>query len=237
MTQVKFYGQGLPGFTDEDLPGKLIVLEGPDGVGRSTQIALLREWLEANGYAVFTTGLRRSELASVGIEEAKTGHTLGDLTMALFYAADFADRLEREIIPALKAGFVVLTDRYIFSQIARSTVRGVDPHWIRSLLGFALAPDAIFYLRCDVQHLIPRVLNARGFDYWESGMDFLGYPDYYISFIKYQKRMQAAFNKLAKEYGFKTIDATRSIHDTFLALRDAVEQVVCDLKPEACEKG
>ncbi len=97
-------------------------------------------------------------------------------------------------------------------------------------------PDAILYLRCDVEHLIPRVLNARGFDYWESGMDFLGYPDYYISFIKYQKRMRAAFNKLAKEYGFKAVDATRSIHDTFLALRDAVQKGRCDLKPEACER-
>jgi dTMP kinase len=214
-----------------DLPGKLIVLEGPDGVGRSTQIALLREWLEANGYAVYTTGLKRSELASVGIAEAKQGHTLGNLTTALFYAADFADRLEREILPALRAGFVVLTDRYLYSLIARSVVRGVDGRWIRSLMGFALIPDAVFFLRSDVEHLIPRVLSARGFDYWESGMDYLGYADYYDSFSEHQRRMLAVFDELAHEYGFRQIDATQSIRDVFLQLRDALGGIVGELKP------
>ena len=230
MTEVKFYGRGLPGITAPQLPGKLIVLEGPDGVGRSTQIALLREWLEANGYAVYTTGLKRSELASVGIAEAKEGHTLGNLTTALFYAADFADRLEREIIPALRAGFVVLTDRYLYSLIARSMVRGVDGRWLRSLMGFALIPDAILYLRSDVEHLIPRVLSARGFDYWESGMDYLGYADYYESFAEHQKRMLAAFGELGREYGFREVDARQSIHEVFLQLREALEGVVSELK-------
>lgn len=124
MSKLRFYGHGLPGAEDVDIGGKLIVLEGPDGVGRSTQVALLREWLEANGYAVFSSGFKRSELASRGIESAKQGHTMGNLTLALFYAADFADRLEREIIPMLKAGFVVLTDRYIYSMMARARVRG-----------------------------------------------------------------------------------------------------------------
>ncbi|MGI5915575.1 MAG: dTMP kinase, partial [Anaerolineae bacterium] len=227
---VRFYGSGLTGFTDTYLPGKLIVLEGPDGVGRSTQIALLREWLETSGYAVFSSGLKRSELASVGIAEAKRGHTLSDLTTTLFYAVDFADRLEREIIPALRAGFVVLTDRYIYSLIARATVRGVDEDWTRSLMGFALIPDAILYLNCDVEHLIPRVLGSRGFDYWESGMDFLGYHDYYDSFIDYQRRMLSAFEKLGQEYGFIHVDATRSIHEVFISLRDEIQQVVGELK-------
>lgn len=231
MTVVKFYGKGLPSLAEgTTMPGLLVVLEGPDGVGRSTQIALLREWLEANGYAVYSTGLRRSELASVGIEEAKSGHTLSNLTMTMFYAADFADRLEREIIPALRAGFVVLTDRYMYSLIARAVVRELDAQWVRSLMGFALVPDAIFYLRSDVEHLIPRVLSARGFDYWESGMDFIGQSDYYESFYEYQKRMLAIFDQLGQEYGFQPIDATRSIGEVFVQLRQALEVVVSQLK-------
>lgn len=233
MTQVRFYGQGLPSLQEtEALPGKLIVLEGPDGVGRSTQIALLREWLEASGYAVYSSGLKRSELASVGIAAAKQGHTMGHHTMALFYAADLADRLEREIIPALRAGFVVLTDRYLYSLIARYQVRGVDPHWIRSLMGFALVPDAVLFLHSDVEHLAARVLNTRGFDYWETGMDFLTSMDYYEGFITYQRMMLEAFEALGQEYGFVSIDANQSIRDVFVQLRDAICSVVQELKAD-----
>lgn len=231
MTQVRSYGHPLESVRDSELPGRLIVLEGPDGVGRSTQIALLREWLEANGYASSSTGLKRSELASRGIAQAKQGHTLGPVTQALFYAVDFADRLEREIIPALRAGFVVLTDRYVYSLIARSVVRGVDPKWVRSLMGFALVPDAIFYLRSDVEHLLPRVLGTRGFDYWESGMDFMGRGDFYGSYVKYQSEMLAAFDELSTEYGFVEIDARCEIGDVFVDLRDHIEAVVQELKP------
>jgi dTMP kinase len=233
MTEVRFYGRGLPGVTDASLPGKLIVIEGPDGVGRSTQIALLREWLEASGYAVSFSGLRRSELASVGIDAAKQGHTLGHTTMALYYAVDLADRLERVIIPALRAGFVVLTDRYLYSLIARNEVRGVDGAWIRSLMGFALVPDAVFFLRAKVEDLIPRVLGARGFDYWESGMDFLGHGDYHESFIEYQSRMLDAFDRLGKEYHFRDVDASGSIQSVFLQLRDGIQEVVEELRPGA----
>ena len=119
MTKLRYYGAGtIPGFESGELPGRLIVVEGTDGVGRSTQVALLHEWLEANGYAVTQTGLARSSLVGPGLTRAKQGHTLGDSTLNLFYATDFADRLEKEIIPALRAGFVCLTDRYIYSIIA-----------------------------------------------------------------------------------------------------------------------
>jgi dTMP kinase len=229
--KVQFYGQGLPGITDSQYPGKLIAMEGPDGVGRSTQIALLREHLEASGYAVSSTGLKRSELAAEGIQEAKQGHTMDALTMALFYAADFADRLEREIIPALRAGFVVITDRYVYSLIARAQVRGLDPKWTRALYGFALVPDAVLYLHCDLEHLVPRVLNARGFDYWESGMDFMGYNDFFQSYIAYQNRMLDTFDALGKEYKFRDIDARMSIEEVFAQLRVAVEDSVRDLRP------
>ncbi len=231
MTALKFYGRGLPGLTGDDFPGQLIVLEGPDGVGRSTQIALLREWLEAEGYAVSSSGLRRSELASEEIARAKEGHTLGQQTMTLFYAADFADRLEREIIPMLRAGFVVLTDRYLYSLVARAVVRGVDGGWVRSLMGFALVPDAIFYLRTDVEHLLPRVLGSRGFDYWESGMDFQGQADYFESFVVYQRRMLDAFDALGRQYGFHDIDATQDVQGVFAQLRQAIGEIVAPLKP------
>src|SRR5438046_1616313 len=122
----EFYGEGLPGVDLTELRGRLIVIEGPDGVGRSTQVAMLKAWLESNGHAVLDTGMTRSALAGKGIKAAKEGHTLGGVTMSLFYATDFADRLENEMIPALRAGFVVLTDRYTFSLMARATVRGAD---------------------------------------------------------------------------------------------------------------
>jgi dTMP kinase len=133
-----FYGTPLPGAEQEEYSGKLIVLEGADGVGRSTHTALLRSWLESRGHAVLDTGMTRSVLAGRGIKEAKLGHTLGRLTMQLFYATDFVDRLENDMLSALRAGFVVLTDRYVYSAIARAEVRGIDASWIRSIYGMAL---------------------------------------------------------------------------------------------------
>jgi len=232
MTEIRFYGEGLAGFTrTKPLPGRLIVLEGTDGVGRSTQIALLREWVESLGYAVQSTGLKRSALAGGGIKEAMRGHTLGNLTSNLYYATDMVDRLEKIILPALRAGFVVLTDRYIYSIIARALVRGVDPNWIRDIFGFALVPDAVFYLHADLPHLIPRVLNARGFDYWESGMDTLPNRDYYEAFVEYQSRLLAQFEALVDEYDFHRIDATQSIREVFQALTAEIAVVLSDMKP------
>ena len=238
MTRIRFYGEGLPGFSrTRALPGRLIVLEGTDGVGRSTQIALLREWVESKGYAVQSTGLKRSALAGSGIKEAMRGHTLGNLTTNLYYATDMVDRLEKIILPALRAGFVVLTDRYIYSIVARALVRGADPVWIRDVFGFALVPDAVFYLHADLPHLIPRVLNARGFDFWESGMDHLSNRDYYDAFVEYQSRLLAQFEALVEEYDFIRIDATRSIREVFQALTTEIEGVLSDLKPISPEQA
>ncbi len=231
MTQVNFYGYGIPGFTKKRLPGKLLVLEGTDGVGRSTQIALLREWLESKGYATSATGLKRGDLAGKAIQRAMEGHTLGDTTLNLSYATDFADRLERDILPSLRAGFVVLLDRYIYSIFARAQVRGADPAWIRSVLGFALIPDAVFYLQADITHLIPRVLNARGFSYWESGVDFLKGRDYYDSYIEYQTRLIAQFDAMADEFDFMRIDANKGIHDVFLTLKKEINSLIKEMKP------
>ena len=182
------YGRLLPEMRLGDLAGKLIVIEGTDGAGRSTQIDLLKPWLEELGHAVVDTGMTRSPLAGEGIRRAKEGNNLGRVTQALFYATDFVDRLENEIVPALRAGFIVLTDRYVYSLMARAIVRGMDPRWIRSIYSVALKPDAVFYLRLGIDELLPRVVFSRGFDYWESGMDLYPGHDMFDSFCSYQSR-------------------------------------------------
>jgi len=221
-----FYGQGLPGIATEELKGKLIVIEGTDGVGRSTHINLLKLWLENNGHAVLDTGMTRSVLAGEGLKAAKEGHTLGRMTMTLFYATDLADRLENEIIPALRAGFVVLTDRYIFSLMARSIVRGADAEWIRGVYEFALKPDIVIYLRVSIEDLITRVIQHVGFNYWESGMDLHLGEDMYDSFIEYQNRILAEFDRMAGLYGFHVIEATGAIDQVFEKLKATVEPLL-----------
>src|SRR5260370_39867418 len=167
MTALVFYGIDAIHLREREelLPGRLIVIEGTDGVGRSTQLHLLRPWLESSGYAVLDSEMTRSELAGAGLKQAREGNTLGQTTLNVFYATDFVDRFESQIIPALRAGFIVLTDRYIFSPMARAIVRGADPRWIRSIYGLALKPDAIFYLKIGIDDLIQRVLQLGGFDY------------------------------------------------------------------------
>lgn len=228
MREMTFYGTPLPGVEPEPYPGKLIVIEGTDGVGRSTHISMLRAWLESRGHAVLDTGMTRSVLVGRGIKEAKTGTTLGRLTMQLFYATDFADRLENEMLPALRAGFVVLTDRYIYSAIARAAVRGVDARWMRSIYGIALVPDLILYLRINhAEELVSRVLvSGRKFDYWESGMDMHLGEDFYDSFVAYQARLLKEFDAMSSEYGFRVLDASRSIRRVAADLRRAVARVL-----------
>jgi dTMP kinase len=226
MSRSYFYGAGFPYHKIKELPGKLIVLEGTDGVGRSTQINLLREWLEKQGMAVSDTGLRRSTLTQAGLDAAKQGHTLSRTTMSLFYATDFADRLENQILPAMKAGFIVLSDRYFFSIIARDVVRGADPVWARKVYGFALRPDIIFYLKADVETLVTRMVHGRGFDYWESGMDIRCADNLYDSFIVYQTRLIQQFDQMAEEFGFITIDATLSPSAVFSQIQERLKQLL-----------
>ena len=206
-----YYNYGIPYLSIDGYPGKLIAIEGTDGVGRSTQISLLREWLEVQGYGVIETGWTRSQLMQPTIDLAKASNTLNKLTFVLLYATDFADRLEKEIIPALKAGFIVLSDRYIYTALARSGVRGVDRAWMRNLYGFAIAPHLIFYLKIDEKTLIRRVLQSRGMDYWESGMDLKLGDDIYESFRAYQRVLLKEYTSMADEFGFRMLDARRKI--------------------------
>lgn len=192
-------------------PGKIIAIEGTDGVGRSTQIRLLREWLEVQGYGVVETGWNRSALVRPTIDLAKASNMLNKLTFVLLYATDFADRLEKEIVPALKAGFIVLADRYIYTALARARVRGVDRAWLRSLYGFAIAPHLVFYLKTDIDTLIRRVLESRGMNFWESGMDMKLADDIYDSFKTYQGKLLREYASMVDEFGFRTLDARQPV--------------------------
>lgn len=211
-----FYGNGLPYLKISPLRGSLIVIEGTDGVGRSTQIEQLTRWLEVQGYGVVNTGWTRSPLLAETINEAKAGHELNVTTFSLLYAADFADRLENQIIPALRAGFIVVADRYMYTAFARNAVMGADPEWTRKLFGFAVVPDLVMYLKIDVKHLIPRVLESKGMDYWESGMHLKLGSDIFDSFRRYQARILREYERMTEEFGFVTVDAQQPV--------DAIQQ-------------
>ena len=229
MTMNRFYGEGIPGVMPESLIGKLIVIEGPDGSGRSTQIALLTDVLERRGHAVVNVGLSRSTLVSRELEEAKQGNVLSPTTRSLFYATDFADQLENRIIPALRAGFIVLADRYIYTLMARDLVRGADLHWLEGLYGIALVPDAVFFLQVSARNLVERNFQKTGtLDYWEAGMDLGLSRDIFDSFVKYQRMLRAEFRRLQERYGFEVINGNRSIRAISRDLQARVAAVLGD---------
>lgn len=223
----RFYSTALPGCDVSELKGKLIVLEGADGSGRSTQIEQLRDWLENLGYGVVNVGLKRSTLVAEELEQAMQGNILSHTTRSLFYATDFADQLENSIIPALRAGFVVLADRYIYTLMARETVRGADRDWVKSLYSIALVPDAVFYLRVSPHQLVERNFKKNAsLSYWESGMDIGLSRDMFASFIKYQRLIQAEFRRMQQEYGFEEINGNRSPRTVANELRTRVQRVL-----------
>jgi dTMP kinase len=209
MSDFHYLGHAMPYLPKDGCTGRLIVIEGTDGCGRSTQSIMLKQWLEVQGYAVMDTGWTRSKLVGQAITDAKQGHSLHHLTYSLMYATDLADRLEYQIIPALRSGFIVLADRFIYTAIARGIVRNADPQWLRDLFSFAVAPDLVFYLRIGVQDLVPRVLHAGKMNYWESGLDMNYGDDLYDSFVAYQNALIAEFDRMADEYRFLTVDARR----------------------------
>jgi len=222
MGQLKYFGEGLPYLEVGDYPGVLITIEGTDGVGRTTQVTLLRQWLEVQGFGVTETGWTRSPLIGGTIARAKEGRKLNRLTYSLLYAADFADRLEKEILPALRSGFVVLADRYVFTAFARDVVRGADPRWVRDLFGFAPVPHLVFYLKIDVATLVRRVIARGAIDYFEAGMDMALGDDPYDSFKRYQTLLIREYNKLAREFGFHTVSARMRPDRIQAQLRQAV---------------
>jgi len=211
-SMLKFYGEGIPGVNLEELSGRLLVIEGADGSGRSTQIELLKDYLENTGRAVANVGLVRSTLVSNELNAAKLGNVLSEVTRSLFYATDFADQLENIIIPALRAGFIVLADRYIYTLMAREIVRGADRQWVRSLYSIALVPHLVMYLKVSPGRLMERNLRKKAtLDYWESGRDMGISRDIIDSFLRYQRLIQNEFSLMQVEYGFQVVNGNRSI--------------------------
>lgn len=228
MPKLRFYGNVPRYMEDMQAGGKLIVVEGTDGVGRSTQLMNLKQWLEVRGHAVVETGWTRSRLVGETIEKAKSGHTLSPLTFTLLYACDFADRLEKEILPALRAGFIVLADRYVYTAWARAAVREMDVKYARELFSLAPLPDLVLYLRVDLDTLTRRVLLSTGMDHWEAGKDRFPECDIYDSFRAYQSQILDQFDKMSGEFSFKVIDARRPIE----VVQEDLRQAVAPLFPE-----
>ncbi|MBZ0272294.1 thymidylate kinase [bacterium] len=210
-----------------NLPGKLIVVEGADGSGRSTQIALLTEWLESAGFAVKTMGLRRSNLLAKDIDDLLAKNAVTQLTLALMYATDFYDQLENSIIPAMSAGLVVLADRYVYTLMTRSVVRGLDRKYLEGIYKLAPKPDLTVRL-----HVRPEVAFEREFrkspviSFWESGRDMSLSSDLYSSFIRYQTLINAEFARLAKAHEFIPVDGEAGVRQVNLQLRRRVARLL-----------
>lgn len=210
-------------------PGKLVILEGTDGVGRSTQAEMLKQWLEVEGYGVELSEWKSSALISKAIDKAKSKNALNTITFSLLYATDLADRLNRVIIPALKAGFIVIADRYSYTAFARDVVRGADAAWVRKIYAFAPAPDLTFYLRMPIDDLIKRIITSRGgLDFYESGRDIGMSTDLYKSFKLYQSKIFHEYELMIDEFQFKAIDASMNPHHVQKLLRANVKKLLSD---------
>lgn len=223
----QFYGHGIPGVDSSKLAGKLFVVEGADGSGRSTQIIRLVEWLEGCGHATVQVGLKRSTLVSEELDKAQEGNILSHTTLSLFYATDFADQLENIILPGLRAGLMVLADRYIYTLMVRDMCRGMDEAWLRNLYGIAPIPDAVFYLNVSPEELVQRnFAKKQALDFWESGMDLGLSRDMFDSFLQYQSLVAAKFKELQKTYGFTIVDGNRSPDEITLELRKKIDGIL-----------
>lgn len=211
----------------EPLPGKLIAVEGLDGSGKSTQIYLLHKWLLGQGMRVFFTEWNSSLLVKEATRKGKKRQLLSPATFSLIHATDFADRYERQILPMLKAGFIVLCDRYIFTSFARDAVRGNDRQWLRRLYGFARVPDITFFFRLPLETALGRILEGRPqLKYFEAGMDMDLSPDIYESFRIFQGRVLEEYLAMVGEFGFTVVDATRPVHQQQQTVRALVGEKI-----------
>ena len=206
--------------------GLLIVIEGTDGSGKSTQIEKLRRWIEDKSYGCMVSEWKSSRLIANVIDDAKDRNLLNATTFSLLYAADFADRLENTIIPALDSGFVVLLDRYTYTAFARDVVRGLNIDWVKQLYNYAPEPDLVFYLDMPIDVLLKRVIGTTGLDYWESGRDIGLSTDFYESFKIYQAKCLEEYNKMKPEYNFVSIDGTLPREDIHNKMIEHVEKLL-----------
>jgi dTMP kinase len=219
----RFYGTPPPGVKLEELSGTLIVLEGTDGSGRSTQIALITEWLESEGFAVQTMGLRRSFLVADDIDALLAENSVTRLTLALMYGTDFFDQLERRILPALRSGLIVLADRYIYTLIARAAVRGIGRDYLHGIYEMALKPDLTFWLNVKPEVAFDREFKkSHTISYWESGRDMSLSNDLFQSFIRYQSLIKKEFEYLSRRHGFIEIDGEGGVSAVNRELRKKI---------------
>jgi dTMP kinase len=201
-------------YGDHVFPGKLVIVEGIDGSGKSTQLFLLQQWLKREGYVVSFSEWNSSTLVKETTGRGKKKRTLTPTTFSLIHATDLADRIERQIIPPLKAGAIVLADRYIYTAFARDVVRGVSPRWVRDLYRFAVKPTIAFYFRVPLDISLRRILGARaGLKYYEAGLDLGLSEDYEESFKLFQGMIRDRYEEMIPEFGLTVIDATRSIEE------------------------
>lgn len=212
--------------TKHGYEGLLIVIEGTDGSGKSTQLELLKKSIQAQSYGVMVSEWKTSRLIANVIDEAKDRNLLNATTYSLLYASDFADRLENQIIPALKSGFIVLLDRYYYTALARDVVRGQDIEWVKNLYDYAPEPDLIFYLDMPVDVLLKRIIGTTGLDFYESGRDMGFSTDFYKSFEIYQKKCLEQYNNMKSEYNFKSIDGTLPIKDIHNIMNAEVQKIL-----------
>jgi dTMP kinase len=212
-------------------PGKLFIVEGIDGSGKSTQLSLLQKWLESEGYVVYFSEWNSSPVVQDVTKRGKKKKMLTPMTFSLVHATDFADRTEHHIIPALKAGAVVLADRYIYTAFARDVVRGVHPDWVRGLYGFAVKPTVGFYFRTPLDVAMKRILGGRdAIKYYEAGMDLEMSDDIEESFRLFQGRIIEEYEKMVSEFGLVAIDATLSIEEQQVQMRQIVTEALAGTK-------
>ncbi len=212
--------------TKHGYEGLLVVIEGTDGSGKSTQLELLKKYLQDQSYGVMVSEWKTSRLIADVIDDAKDRNLLNATTYSLLYAADFADRLENQIVPALKSGFVVLLDRYYYTALARDVVRGQNIEWVKNLYEYAPEPDLVFYLDMPVDVLLKRIIGTTGLDFYESGRDVGFSTDFYNSFEIYQNKCLEQYEKMKKAYGFISIDGTKTISDIHKIMKSEVQKIL-----------
>jgi dTMP kinase len=215
----------LNGLSEQRHPGRLFCVEGIDGSGKSTQIALLHEWLKSEGYAVKFSEWNSSPLVKRTTSRGKKRQLLTPTTFSLIHATDFADRTEHEIIPYLKAGAIVLCDRYVYTAFARDIARGVSPRWVRRLYRFAAMPTMAFYFRVPLDVALERIIMGRpDLKYYEAGLDIGLSVDPMESFKLFQARIVAEYEKMVDEFNFTVMDATKTIEDQQRHMRNIVKK-------------
>ena len=210
-------------FAELGFPGRLVAVEGLDGSGKSTQIYLLKRWLELEGLKVYFSEWNSSELVKSATSKGKKRELLTPTTFSLIHATDFADRYERHLVPLLRAGYIVLCDRYIFTAFARDVVRGCPPEWVRGIYNFAALPDLTFFFKSDLEVSLKRILDGRPqLKYFEAGMDMGLSPDPAESFRIFQGRLLEQYLAMSGEFGFIEIDANQPIEAQQSLVRELV---------------